>query len=47
VLAASLGLAGGAVAIWALRVRRRFSARAIVAWAGLYAVFVGWVIGAG
>ena len=39
-VAAGLGLAGGALAIWALQVRRRFSAPAIVGWAALFATFV-------
>jgi cation:H+ antiporter len=40
VLAAGLGLAGGAVAIWALQVQRRFSVPAILVWAALFAAFV-------
>ena len=40
VLAAALGLAGGAVAIWALQVKRRFSVPAILLWASLFAAFV-------
>jgi cation:H+ antiporter len=40
VLAASLGLAGGALAIWALQIQRRFSVPAIVLWATLFAIFV-------
>ena len=39
-LAAALGLAGGAVAIWALQVKRRFSVPAILVWASLFAAFV-------
>jgi cation:H+ antiporter len=39
-----LGLAGGAVAYWALRLRGRFDAAPIVAWAALYAVFLAFVI---
>ena len=39
-LAAALGLAGGAVAIWALQVQRRFSIPAILVWAALFAAFV-------
>jgi cation:H+ antiporter len=42
----ALGLAGGAVAYWALRLRGRFNALAIAAWAALYAVFLGYVIAA-
>jgi len=40
VIAAGLGLAGGAVAIWALQVQRRFSVPAILVWAGLFVAFV-------
>jgi cation:H+ antiporter len=43
-LAGGLALAGGLVAILTLQVRRRFSGRAIVIWAGLYAVFVAYVL---
>jgi cation:H+ antiporter len=43
-LAGGLALAGGLVAILTLQVRRRFSFRAIVLWAGLYAVFVAYVL---
>jgi hypothetical protein len=32
-------LAGGAVAVWALYVRRRFRLLAILLWAALFAVF--------
>ena len=38
-LSAGLGIAGGIVAYWALRLQGRFSVPAIVAWAALYAVF--------
>jgi cation:H+ antiporter len=41
-----LGLAGGAVAFWALRLRGQFNAAAIAAWAALYAVFLGFVVAA-
>jgi cation:H+ antiporter len=41
-----LGLAGGAVAYWALRLRGQFNAAAIAAWAALYAVFLGFVVAA-
>jgi cation:H+ antiporter len=44
ILAASLALGGGAVAILTLQVRRRFNAVAIAVWAALYAVFVGYVV---
>ena len=39
-----LGLAGGAVAYWALRLRGRFDAAAITAWSALYAFFLVYVI---
>jgi cation:H+ antiporter len=39
-----LGLAGGAVAYWALRLRGRFDAAAIAAWTALYAFFLVYVI---
>ena len=39
-----LGLAGGAVAYWALRLRDQFNWPAIAAWAGLYAVFLTLVL---
>ncbi len=39
-----LGLAGGAVAYWALRLRGQYNAPAIAAWAGLYAVFLALVV---
>jgi cation:H+ antiporter len=38
-LSAVLGLAGGVVAYWALRLRGRFDLPAIVGWGALYAVF--------
>jgi cation:H+ antiporter len=44
ILAACLALAGGFVAILTLQIRRRFSIRAIVIWAALYAVFVAYVL---
>ncbi len=40
VLAAGLALAGGIVAVWALRVQGRFSAPSVLAWGALYAVFI-------
>jgi cation:H+ antiporter len=46
-LAGCLALAGGGVAIVTLQIRRRFSGRAIVVWAALYAVFVAYVVLAG
>jgi cation:H+ antiporter len=39
ILSAALGVAGGVVAYWALRLHGRFSVPAIVTWAALYAVF--------
>ena len=47
VLAGCLALAGGAVAIVALQIRRRFSGGAIALWAALYAAFVAYVVIAG
>ncbi len=44
VLSMVLGLAGGFVAFWALRLRGQFNATAIVAWSALYAAFLGFVI---
>jgi cation:H+ antiporter len=38
-LSAGLGIAGGIVAYWALRLQGRFSIPAIISWAALYAVF--------
>jgi cation:H+ antiporter len=38
-LSGALGLAGGLVAYWALRLQGRFSTPAILAWGALYAVF--------
>src|SRR5919109_1810123 len=43
-LSVALGLAGGIVAYWTLRLRGRFNVPAIVAWAGLYGVFLASVI---
>jgi cation:H+ antiporter len=43
-LAGCLALAGGLVAILTLQIRRRFSGRAILVWALLYATFVGYVV---
>jgi cation:H+ antiporter len=40
VLAATLALCGGAVAMWSLQVRGRFSSSAIVGWALLFSTFV-------
>jgi cation:H+ antiporter len=42
-LSAALGLAGGMVAYWALRLQGRFSIPAIIAWGSLYAIFPLWV----
>ena len=38
-LAAALALVGGAVALWTLHVRRRFSVPAIALWAALFGIF--------
>ena len=43
-LSVALGLAGGIVAYWTLRLRGRFNVPAIAAWAGLYGVFLASVI---
>ena len=43
-LSVALGLAGGVVAYWALRLRGRFDTPAIAAWALLYGIFLGYVI---
>jgi cation:H+ antiporter len=47
VLSMVLGLAGGVVAYWALRLRGQFNAPAILAWGALYAIFLGFVIAEG
>jgi cation:H+ antiporter len=39
VLSAALGLAGGVLAYWALRLQGRFNLAAILGWGALYAVF--------
>jgi cation:H+ antiporter len=44
VMSMGLGLAGGLVALWALRLRRQFNAPAILAWGALYAAFLVFVI---
>jgi cation:H+ antiporter len=44
ILAGCLALAGGVVAIVTLQIRRRFSGRAILLWALLYAAFVAYVV---
>jgi cation:H+ antiporter len=44
ILAGFLALAGGLVTIFTLQVQRRFSGRAIVMWALLYAIFVAYVL---
>jgi cation:H+ antiporter len=36
----ALGLAGGLIAFWALRLRDRFELPAVLAWLGLYAAFI-------
>jgi cation:H+ antiporter len=44
ILSVCLGLAGGLVAYWVLRLRGRFNALAIVLWGALYSAFLGAVI---
>jgi cation:H+ antiporter len=44
ILSASLGLVGGAIAVCALATRARFALPAILAWGGLYAIFLGYVL---
>jgi cation:H+ antiporter len=39
-LSVALGLAGGLLAYWALRLRDRFELPAVLAWLGLYAAFI-------
>jgi cation:H+ antiporter len=46
ILAGCLALTGGVVAIVTLQIRRRFSGSAILLWAGLYVVFVAYVVAA-
>jgi cation:H+ antiporter len=46
-LAAGLGIAGGALALVLLRFRGRFGLRAVLAWIGLYCAFVAYVVGSG
>jgi hypothetical protein len=43
VVSMALGIAGGLVAYWALRLRGQFNAPAIVAWGALYAAFIVFV----
>ena len=43
VLSGVLGLAGGVLAYWALRLRNRFEALPIVIWAGLFTTFIAYV----
>ena len=47
ILSMALGLGGGAVAYWALRLRARFDLAALLAWGALYAAFLAFVIVAG
>jgi cation:H+ antiporter len=42
-VSAGLGLLGGGVAYWALRLRDRFEPLAIAIWAGLFATFLIYV----
>ena len=39
-ISVALGLAGGVLAYWALRLRARFELPAVIAWLGLYAAFI-------
>jgi cation:H+ antiporter len=43
VLSGALGVAGGVLAYWALRLRGRFELPAIIAWAALFAAFIAYV----
>ncbi len=43
VVSGVLGLAGGAVAYWTLRLRNRFSVLPIAVWTGLFVAFLGYV----
>jgi len=43
ILSGGLGLAGGALAYWALRLRGRFEPLPIMLWAGLFATFIVYV----
>ena len=43
----ALGLAGGVIAYWALRLRDRFELPAVLAWIALYAAFIVVVAGVG
>jgi cation:H+ antiporter len=47
ILSAALGLAGGVVAYWALRLRGQFNVSAIVVWGILYAAFLVYVLATG
>jgi cation:H+ antiporter len=46
-LAAGLGIAGGALALLLLRFRGRFGLPAVLAWTGLYGAFVAYVVASG
>jgi cation:H+ antiporter len=43
ILSGALGLAGGALAYWALRLRGRFELLPILLWSGLFAAFIAYV----
>ena len=43
VVSGALGLAGGALAYWALRLRGRFEALPIAIWASLFGAFIAYV----
>jgi len=47
IISGALGLAGGVLAYWALRLRGRFELLPIVAWATLFASFIIYVLAAG
>ena len=44
VVSGALGLAGGGVAYWALRLRGRFEPLSIVLWTALFAAFIVYVV---
>ena len=46
IVACSLGMAGGLLAIFELQIRRRFVGRAVAVWAALFAAFVIYVLSA-
>ena len=44
VMSGALGLVGGAIAYWTLRLRRRFELPAVAAWIALFATFIVYVV---